>query len=371
MASRNKDQEPERKNSIDPSERGDAGKMREYLEGDIRSGDRERPYSFVGRVPPEFEDMLIACKAAYEKYGDGRFEDTEFYRDWVTVAMSKEAGHAVRNDDLVTMQSFVGEPQSTEDVSGIQTTRRLRDGLRRPAYVCYIHGHMGNGKTDFALLLAELWKDETEARGDDAVIAANIESFEEKDEYISDFDEYVEWLEETDKEKMFIFDEASSHASGYASQAQQSRKLGRLVNLIRKYNGNIVIIGHTGKDVHPDIRRKCIHFVRKTGTKTNEIRTRNDIGEGEGDFDLEMQLEGIPQTSFTYDHKEASSWDWGEDNEKLQAYRMKEIHGIPVESKKDAVPDLTELYDVSKPTLYDWFDQLDEEDKEEVVASVS
>jgi hypothetical protein len=109
-------------------------------------------------------------------------------------------------------------------------------------------------------------------------------------------------------DKLFIFDEGSSNASGYAQHAHQTQsKLGELVKLIRKVNGSMMIIGHTGKDVHPDIRRLSQDCIIKTGKKTAEYYHSVEEAEGVG---FKMEVEGIPKTNFWYDTKESTSWDW-------------------------------------------------------------
>ena len=357
-------QEPER-GSGGPDDRADAAKFREYVEGTVRPEDDVRPYEFVGKVPEHAEDVLIKLKKAYEQYGTGRFEDTDWYRRTVPALMSEKAGTALRGDDLVDMQSFVGEPQTTKDVSGIGVLRELRNGIRRPAYTAYVHGHMGDGKTDFALLLAELWEDELQSRNYSTEIGSNVRSFQQG-ETITEWKAFMDWLEETKDDsgvrKLFVFDEASSHASGYSKQAQEGRRLGKLVNLIRKYQASMIMIGHTGKDLHKDVRRKVIHRIRKRGKKEAVLRTRTDVGGGEGDLSEEMTLTGIPQTSFDYDHMEASDWDWGEDTRAEEALRLKEVYGVPVTTESEDKVSLEGIYEVSDTAIYNWINEVEAEE---------
>jgi hypothetical protein len=193
----------------------------------------------------------------------------------------------------------------------------LRDKLARPAYVCYLHGVMGDGKSDFGFLLGEIWEDEMQRRGYNTHLASNVETCRET-QTITEFDEFDAWLDEAteDERRLFLFDEASGHASGYAADAQEARELmGKTINLIRKSHASIILIGHTGVDVHADIRRKCTHLMRKTSKKEVEIRERVDTGGGEGEIQTTARVEGIPPTNWHYDTYESSSWDWGDEGD--------------------------------------------------------
>jgi hypothetical protein len=176
---------------------------------------------------------------------------------------------------------------------------------------------MGDGKTDWAFLLGEIWQDEMDRQGYNTVVASNVQTCEQT-ETVDNWDDFEDWLDDAteDERRLFIFDEASKHASGYASDAQDARELlGKTINLIRKSFSSIIVIGHTGMDVHADIRRKCTHLMRKKGKKDVEIRERVDTGDGEGEIQTTAKVGGIPPTNWVYDTYESSSWAWeGEEN---------------------------------------------------------
>ena len=162
---------------------------------------------------------------------------------------------------------------------------------------------MGSGKTDFALLLAEL-----RSRVSDVTVATNVESVVEKDEYICRFDELDEWVT-SDGEKLFIFDEASSHASGYGSDASEvTGKLRQLLRSFRKNRASLLIVGHTGKDVHPDVRRLANDIIRKESKA--EARIYDHVDDDGRVEDVKMRLSGIEQTAWSYDTREMSEWHW-------------------------------------------------------------
>jgi hypothetical protein len=351
------------------NDRADFAKLAEFQRGNL---DVENDYlpEFAGKVPDEHAQILNMMVCAYAETegqkGVEKFKDSALYQRLMMSGMTEQVQKAVRNGNMEAVQNIIGEPQTDHDLSGIELTRELRKDIRKPAYTCYIHGQMGHGKTDFALLLAELWLDEMKARGMKPELGSNIMSVE-KAEGIETWDKFMSWLENPSKKerRLFIFDEASKHASGYSGDAQNAREqLGKTINLIRKYQGSIIMIGHTGKDVHKDIRRKCIHFVRKPDKKTALVRTREDVGKGKGEQDTKFEFSNVPQTSISYDTMEASGWDWGSNNQAEQAYRLHVTHDIPIDSKKTY--SLTDHYDVSHTTIHRWFNDMSEERKAEL-----
>jgi len=118
--------------------------------------------------------------------------------------------------------------------------------------------------------------------------------------------------EETDRERLMIWDEASSNASGYASDAHEVMDNLRFVlQSFRKNNVNLLIIGHTGKDVHPHIRRQAGYYIEKPSREDQGHlkvwRALNEQGEGK---DLEMEIEGLPPTNWQFNTDEMSRWFW-------------------------------------------------------------
>ncbi len=230
------------------------------------------------------------------------FEDSRMGKTLRKNQATKRANSAVLNKNASVMKNIVGWNEMNVDASGISVLNMLRKRVRQPGYTCYIFGKLGSGKTDFALLLSEVWKMETSG-----MIGSNIKSLEEKDELIMCFSDLKEWVSNGGK-KLFVFDEASSHASGYAGQAHSARKLlGRLLRKFRKNSTALIIIGHTGKDIHPDIRRLVVDKIEKVSKKEAKFWEKLDDGKGE---DVELKLSSIPKTALSYDTKEESDWSW-------------------------------------------------------------
>jgi hypothetical protein len=284
---------------------------------------------YLSHLASHYDPELVADMAgvAVEEV-PARFEETQLFREVIENEGTETATRALHGGDAQTQSYLVGDAAARSDISGVHAIQDLRDMLIRAAPIVYIFGPPGSGKTNFGVFMAELWQREHH----EGQVATNIRTLEEADDWIPTYGRLSSWLDENLKQlpeggttmvedappKLFIFDEASSHASGRGKQgAEAGAKLGPLVYKIRKANAGLIIIGHDGKDVHPAVRTLATVVQKKRGerkkaTLFEDVRNR----EGKG---MVMDLTAIPETAWTYDHREATSWDWTEAQSEEQA----------------------------------------------------
>ncbi|NUC74775.1 hypothetical protein HTZ84_21160 [Haloterrigena sp. SYSU A558-1] len=283
-----------------------AGQLREKL---VSPNNDLPTLQEAGLLDKEVIDFLVAFEENYQPQDldDPHYaHETERYQRIVKKNVSKNLRRAIRDGDKEVIAHALGVVEQTTSISPIKLIERLRRWIVREAGVTYLAGHMGVGKTDFSLLLGEIWESNTEGE-----VASNIKSCKQTKTIVRQ-DDLTDWLESGSGDKLFIFDEASSHATGYSHDASVVvKQLSSMIKLIRKNDGSIIIIGHTGKDLHPDIRRLA-DYVEKESKK--ELAVFETVEEAEGQ-DEKFDLDGIPPTSWTYDTKEASSWEWATDEE--------------------------------------------------------
>ena len=242
------------------------------------------------------------------------YQDLRIYREILRNRSSRYVGHALQTHNIPVIKRVAGRPPEGNDLSGLRTLQLLEQRLNQEIYICYIAGNMGSGKTDFAILLAELYHTWLNGK-----VASNIQSFKEKDEYCSGIEELERWLKseagekQKQSNKLFIFDEASSHASGYSKDSTKvERQFSNLLKKFRKYRASLIIIGHTGKDIHPDIRRLLNDFVLKVGLKEAVFYRSVTNAEGSG---KRFKLKGIPRTNYTFNTYENTEWRWRDPEE--------------------------------------------------------
>lgn len=172
----------------------------------------------------------------------------------------------------------------------------------------HVSGVQGAGKTNFSFLLAELWK----FQGDGRKILTNTQGVSNT-VHIAGRDELEDWLDDNQgTEFIFVFDEFNKHASG-SDHHEVINQLFELITFLRKKKGNYIIIGHTGKDIHPWIRELCT-FVHKTSKKTAKVyEGLDESGEPENHIKTYRK---VPKCSYDIDTFDESTWSWGEEQTK-------------------------------------------------------
>ena len=274
----------------------------------------------------------------------GRYVDLDEVKRLKGVDTTETARRAMDGGDMQTLKQMTGDQGQRADVSGIKAVEKLREQVNRPAPMWYMWAEPGSGKTNFACFLGQIWKRQ---QPEDALVASNIRTLRDTDPWVDDdgnardgwianYGELQEWItqdgdppaEHEQRPKLFIFDEANSSAGGQGEGGYQTRqKLGPMAFKLRKYNGALIVIGHDGKDVHPLIRELGV-AVHKEGLKAATFY--EDVKNRKGRRPI-MSVEGIPETDWTYDDKEATDWSWrqhegGEEYKADQAARDTAIY---------------------------------------------
>jgi len=103
--------------------------------------------------------------------------------------------------------------------------------------VCVIYGNPDTGKTDAALLFAEIGLNEKAID----YFASNINTFGHG-ERITSLDEVDYWFKHQVGKKCFILDEAGIHDDARAPLSMMNRKIRHEIFIIRKFKGHVIFI---------------------------------------------------------------------------------------------------------------------------------
>ena len=288
-----------------------ASETREYAQGNL---DHQLEHTDIRRHAgivrdEEVEMVLNVCDEAYEPLTDDMptsFWKTDFAQNILKNHGTKTARKALETGNFAILDYLTGMTNYDPDISGIQTLMWLQNWISRTASMNILSGHMGTGKTDMALLLAQVWvhywtvvKDYDE---DEIEVLSNISSCPQAVTVTSQKD-LVERLKK-DKKQFVAIDEASSNFSAGTNQQDVEEQFKRTTRMIRKNDGYLLLISHRedAKDVHKDVR-VLSDLVYKESEKTAKIYESLDE-------EPKQKLTGIPQTDWDYNTLEESDWKW-------------------------------------------------------------
>jgi hypothetical protein len=181
---------------------------------------------------------------------------------------------------------------------------------------------------------------------------------------INSYDGLVDWLHggDSDQEKWYIFDEASTELTAQSSTNAQMvvEKMKELVAKGRKFGlSGLCVIGHDSKDVSP-VFRMLATYIEKTDTKEASFYASVSDREGQGHL---FDLSGIPETDWSYDTDDEATWDWsdgdqstgggggGYTDDELRELRDERMARLYDQVEELTHADLASAFDVSRSTV--------------------
>ena len=344
--------------------------FREYVQGNLDQDDPDA-YWYTGLVQdPELRSILAFCERSYEPLTSempSSFKDTAVGRHIRKEHGSDTGTQALQAGAVGQLSYFSGLVGYQQDVSGMQVLMNMQQMIEDiPVFLAYLYGDMGNGKTDFSMLLLEVF---ASVYGRDSVhFAANLES-DDLDEEILRYSRVVEMLEERreriqDGEDLdplvFVIDEAAQIFTGSGADQHRAKQLAKILKLARKAKANMLLIGQDGKDIDASLRALCTVFVHKEAEKTATFY--QDVKDRQG-INKMMSLSGIPETSYndysTYDEGEFIFDDDDDEEEYITEEELedliweheREMMAILAVSTDMTQAEIGDIYDVSEKTV--------------------
>ncbi len=273
--------------------------------------DLEEAHDHAGLVQDDGKRSLISYLSTVH---DGDITETDVYQDIVRTEATDSLTDAVSEGNVSQMQYAVGMV-THNDEDRLSGKGWLRDVLLSEAYVGWVTGGMGSGKTDFALDRADDWHHATRGR-----IATNIQSAAERNdpiEYAASFEGVEAFFEEASGDALYLLDETDQELSGKGENAQNAEQVADALKLIRKGDGaagsyrGILLIGQTIRGASKELRRLVTsngHLYHKPSKKRVEVY--DDVVTGElASMTPERVITGVKPTRFDFDSGEASDFD--------------------------------------------------------------
>jgi hypothetical protein len=280
-------------------------KLREALRGDLDHGDHAHPHAGLVENPKHRSTLSFL-----ERVVDGPLRDTALGAAVLDKWTTDAATDAVFQGNGSVASHITGITEQDLSANALRLPMQLLDQLDNndaPAFVT-VAGNPNTGKTNTVLLLAQLRALDL----DDLLVVGNIDA-EFVDERIASAHDLAVTLLEYREEPKFVFvDEGSTHFDSRTNRREVATQWTPLAKRFAKIGVDTCgIIGHTGKDLHPEVKRLTTLGVFKATKRRAEFYDR---WPADADFPADQlfggDLEDLEKSSIEYDPNDAAPWSW-------------------------------------------------------------
>lgn len=289
-----------------------AAKVREAARGRIDGADHL--LDVTGLVEDEQDMTSLAFLQSVEFEDDGAplsFSGTSLGRAVIPTLASEEATRRLYQGDTISLANFVGVTEQDLDASSLRLPMLLLDALDNndaPAFVVAV-GNPNTGKTNTMSLLVELRRLDL----DELLVLSNVRQWDETDVVAtSAHDLAVALLEHRETPKFVVVDEASTHFDARTYSREVAMQWTPLAKRFAKIGVDACgLIGHTGKDIHPEAKALATLPFFKPNKKTAEFYQRwPRDADAPTDQAFGGSLENLEPTSAWYDPDDSAPWSW-------------------------------------------------------------
>jgi len=265
----------------------------------------------AGKVQNTDKRQLMSYLASVH---DGDITETDIYRDIVRNEATESLTDAINEGNVSEMQFAVGMVDHSEGHADRNAQAWLRNQILDEAYVGWVTGGMGSGKTDFAFDRADDFHHATRGR-----VGTNVESAVTSNDHIEGvygYEELDAFFKESSTDTIMVLDETDQRLSGKGKDGQYADALADSLKLIRKGDSSqcyraILLIGQTIRGAGKELRRLIKsngHLYHKTSKTTVEVYKNVVSGELENKSP-DREITGVRGTRYDFDTGEESGFD--------------------------------------------------------------
>jgi len=184
-----------------------------------------------------------------------RLDDTELGQLLDGHFRTEAARQAVVNQHATALSYLVGVTEQDLDASALRLPLQLDEAMTNNDATAFVGGagNPNTGKTNLVALLAEL----RSATVDDLLVISNSRSWPRTDIVVtSAYDLAVTLIEYRHRPKFVFIDEGSTHFDARTNRREVAVQFTPLAKRFAKLNVDVFgTVGHTGKDLHPELKR--------------------------------------------------------------------------------------------------------------------
>jgi len=233
-------------------------------------------------------------------------ENSELYEVIKERQLNKAVNKALKNNDQNVLSYIRGDISREANLTSVERLEDVGNFFSIKGRIFVFAGNPDSGKTNFALLTAYLWRNAV-----DGHIMTNMDSVKEF-ETVKDFSELEKKAEDYDR-WLYILEDASNHLSGYnVDRDAVEQKIRPFKNELAKNGGNLILMGHTGVDIHPDVRRNA-YLVDKESKKSVKIKKFKH--NGSIDNNVIKSYNNVPKSPIKYNSNEKTRFTIEMDDE--------------------------------------------------------
>lgn len=291
-----------------------AAKLREQIRGDLDGHESVHPHA--GLVEDRQDRAVMSfIESCFNDSGSVPLdahsaEETELGQILRSKQNTDTASSALSQGNGSVMSHLVGVTEQDLDASQLSLPARILSRLQADGALCTLlaAGAPNSGKTNTVWLIGEIAK----SWWDDLRVISNAHADIVDSRVTSAHDLALDLLENRDVPKMVVVDEGSTHFDARTNSYEVSSQWSPLLKRMSKLSVEVVaVIGHTGKDVDPELKRLTNLALYKSSPKSAEFFSE---WPAESDFPDDRlfggSLEDLEPTSTEYDPDEPAPWDW-------------------------------------------------------------
>jgi hypothetical protein len=287
-----------------------AAKLREQIDGRLDSNTDFHPHTGIVADDGHRSSLSFVESVLRDSDDNTSFAETDLGDAVLSKFRSDRATTAVSEGNGSVLSHLVGVTEQDLDASALTLPVRILEELERDGALTTVlaAGDPNTGKTNTAWLLVELAR----SLWSDLRVISNARAGIVDNRVTTCHDLGVTLLEHRAQPKAVLIDEGSTHFDARTNSHEVATQWSPLLKRMSKLGVEVVIvIGHTGKDVDPEMKRlTSLAFYKSEPEIVEFYETWPSDSDRPTDQLFDGSLESLEATAVEYDPDEPAPWEW-------------------------------------------------------------